>query len=307
MSAAPAGRRAATTAQVAGTPARSGPPPGTSARLARARLPWAPRSAHAAHDARMEALLAAAASASDPARRRIHQRVTAEYLSLADAVANRFRTVADDIDDVRQAAYLGLAKAVRRFDPGQGSGFAAFAVPTISGEIKRHLRDYSWSVRPPRALQELTGELSDCASRLAQQLGREPTLAELACAVKRPRRIVAAAARCQLARTALSLDSTAHDGEDSSSEPLGALRPYEPAFEPRADALLVLMDAMQALTADERRIVRLRFAEDLTQAQIASDLGVSQMQVSRLLSRILAVLRERLLAVGVRGSAAFEE
>lgn len=247
----------------------------------------------AARNARAVALLRAARSASPYERRRIHQTVMLDYLDVARAVASRFRHRGGELGDLRQVAYVGLAKAVHRFEPTRGGDIVSFAVPTISGEIKRYLRDTSWVVRPPRRVQELSLELREATESLRGRLGREPSVAELAAEVDRDEPLVREALRCGEDRRPLSLDAPIDDRSDSSDPLIETLSRAESDFE-RADIALTLTRACRTLSAFERRILYLRFFREQTQSEIAAECGVSQMQVSRLLARILATLRSRI-------------
>ncbi len=218
-----------------------------------------------------------------------------DHLELADALANRFRGTGADHRELRQVAYLGLVKAVQRFDPRTGTSLVAFAVPTILGELKRHLRDTSWAVRPPRALQELALEALDLAEELVQQRGTVTTR-ELARELRVPERRVEEALRCAEHRRALSIDVPVSASDGGPGAVLGDTIPAETDAMEQAELRLLLAPALRDLSDTERRIVDLRFAQDRTQAEIAEVIGVSQMQVSRLLSRILAVLRAKLSA-----------
>jgi len=247
-------------------------------------------------NARAVALLIRARRASPRERRRIQQQVVLDYAEVARAVANRFRSPAQDYRDLCQVAYIGLTKAVQRFEPSRGRDIVSFAVPTISGEIKRYLRDSSWTVRPPRRLQELWTELSTELGDLEQRLGREPTIAELAAETGEPASLVAEALRCIQGRRPFSLDAPLEGSEGGESSALHEhLADEEAGFE-RVELALSVSAACRDLSQYERRILYLRFFEERTQAEIAAELGVSQMQVSRLLRAILRKMRSRLAA-----------
>lgn len=242
-------------------------------------------------DARSVRVLAYASTAPEPVRRRLQQRVVIDYLDVARAVARRYQGSAQDRADLQQVAFIGLTHAVQRFEPDQGTSIVPFAVPTIVGEIKHYLRDATWFVRPPRKLQEIHSEVRQVAPMLAQSLGREPSAAELATAIGRASEDVEEALRSSYGRQPSSLDgppsrSGTHPdphGTASQRDELG-----------RAELRLAVQQACMALSQRERRIVFLRFYCDWTQTEIAHDLGVTQMQVSRLLQRIFTALRERL-------------
>lgn len=253
----------------------------------------------ALRNARSVALLESARSLPPGERRRVQQRVVLDYADVARAVANRYRTRVQDYADLCQVAYMGLTKAVDRFEAARGQDIVSFAVPTISGEIKRYLRDACWTVRPPRQLQELSAELAPEYAELAQQLGREPSVQEIAEETGRSAELVAEARRCARGRTPLSLDAPSGGESDAASVPFADwLIAPEPDFE-RVELGVSISEACRALTPYERGIVYLRFFEERTQAEIAEEYEVSQMQISRLLRRILAKMRERLEGAAV--------
>ncbi len=242
----------------------------------------------------LEPLLEALASSAEPtSRRRLEQELVLRSLPLADSVARRYYGRGIELDDLIQVARMALVKAVQRYRPGVGASFPAYAVPTIAGELKRYFRDSGWSVRPPRRLQELRVSLVSEEERLTHELHREPTLVDLAAAMGVPRQTVSEARLTQAAYSALSLDAPAAGSETRPELPDGGEDPL---------ALLEMRDelrsALSLLTERERTIVRMRFLEECTQAQIGAALGVSQMQVSRLLVAILRKLRTRLDASG---------
>ncbi len=238
----------------------------------------------------VESLLEAARAATDRAQRaRLEQEAVLRTLHLAESVARRYYGRGIELDDLVQVARMALVKAVRRYRPGAGAGFTVYAVPTISGEIKRYFRDSGWTVRPPRRLQELRVALVEHEELLLHELRREPSLDDLAQAMTLPRSIVSEARLTSAAYRALSLDAPAPGGTSQLELPSPGADPYE-ALETH-DAL---RRALARLTERERQIVRLRFVEECTQAQIGAALGVSQMQVSRLLVGILRTLRHEL-------------
>jgi len=212
-------------------------------------------------------------------------------LGLADGIASRYLGRGLERDDLVQVARLGLVKAVRRYRPALGQSFAGFAAPTISGEIKRHFRDTGWMVRPPRRLQELGARLRDAEKELEQQLHRRPTPAEIATLLGVDEAQVRAAREASSSFHAVSLDvpmTTDHRPDvavDDTDDPFAALDDSE-----------WLGAALQDLTDRERTVLRLRFVESMTQSQIADHIGVSQMQVSRILRATLSRLRTRLEA-----------
>lgn len=228
-----------------------------------------------------------------PARQLVLTSVIRLNTGVAEAVAARYRRRGVDGDDLTQAAYEGLVKAVRRFDPTKAEDLLSFAVPTIRGEVQRHFRDRSWSVRPPRALQELEARARKESDRLLQLLGREPTLEELAHALGVTVAECAQALTVHHAWSALSLDKPLA-GADGETGPTIGGRLSEDAGYGRIDDLLSLGPALAALGERDRLVVQLRFVEELTQSEIAERLGVTQTHVSRLLHRILRRLRAQL-------------
>lgn len=245
-------------------------------------------------NARMVALLASVQDAPEEKRRRAEQRVVMEYLDVADAIANRYRQRPQDHGDVRQVAYVGLVKAVQRFDPSRGGDIVSFAVPTISGEIKRYFRDCGWVVRPPRSLQELDTELRAATSALSQRMGREPSVDEVAKETRIPRSQVAEGMRCAQARQPISLDMPSRLHADGEGATFGELL-HAPADDfSRADRNVAISLACRDLSPRDRKILRMRFVQDCTQDEIARECHVTQMQISRLLTRILRDLRGRL-------------
>ncbi len=220
---------------------------------------------------------------------------------VAEAIANRYASRGLESDDLVQVAYLGLVKAVQGYRVGEGPGFLAYAVPTISGEIKRHFRDFGWMVRPPRRIQELRSAVVSSSAELQQAQGRPPTPSEVAASLGID---VADLAEAEMARgcyTALSLDAPTHD---EGSPALGEMIVDENDPFGHIDNMEFLRPALAALSERDRRILLLRFARGMTQEQIGHEIGVSQMQVSRLLTRILDGLREQLADEGfVRAGA----
>lgn len=235
-----------------------------------------------------------------PASAALAERLTCENLALADSVARRFFSAGRRDDDLIQVARIGLWKAACRYDPSRG-GFAAFAVPTIAGELKRHLRDHGWFVRPPRALQELRAQVAEASARLGQSGGHSPSIAELAVDVGCSAELVREAIDVQQHLRPASLDAPA--GAETPATLADVLADGGAAME-RAELNLVLWAALRALTPRERLIVHARFFEDRTQQDIATELGVTQMQVSRILTKCLGMLRTRIVhGAPVRRSA----
>jgi len=239
-----------------------------------------------------EAILASRARCPIPReRRRLQQEAVLLNLVLADGIAARYAGRGVEWDDLVQVARVGLLKAVVGYRGSNGAGFAAYASPTIAGEIKRYFRDYGWMVRPPRRLQEMHSQLHLVEPDLQQQLHRSPTADELARALGVEPGELSEALMAAGGYTPLSLDAPTHadsgvslgDGLPDDSDPYNVVERAE-WFRP----------ALARLTDRERRIIRLRFVEGLTQVQIGRHLGVSQMQVSRLLAQVLGRLRDGL-------------
>ena len=227
-------------------------------------------------------------------RRRLVAHVVERHLDVADAVARRYSSSGDEWADIRQVACVGLVKAALRFDHGKGEDFVAFAAPTVSGEIKRHLRDTGWSVRPPRRLQELCAAAVVARASLEQELGREPTDDELADHLGQPVAEVREALLARRDRWATSLDVPVGDAEgEGRGTSLGDALAADDLL-PRAEARCELGRLLAGLGRRDRQLVQLRFVEEMSQAEIGRVLGVTQMQVSRLLTKLLARLRREL-------------
>ena len=230
---------------------------------------------------------------SDDEREKMALRAEVVVLNMgvARAIAHRYRQRGLAEDDLVQAAYVGLVKAVNGFDPSHERDFLSYAVPTVTGEVKRYFRDFGWSVRPPRRVQELQGSIAKVSSELTQRLGRSPKPTEVAHQLGIDVESVIEALAADGAFTPASLDVPV--GEDGAAT-LGDLMPHDDVDFDSAEARVVLGPAVRRLAPRDRRILELRFFQGWTQEQIAKDIGVTQMQVSRLLSRILKDLRAEL-------------
>jgi len=224
--------------------------------------------------------------------RRTHDRVLRnrlieENLSLARTLARRFANRNEPLDDLEQVAMLGILKAVERFDPDRGIPFGAFAVPTVLGELRRHFRDRGWMVRVPRRVQDLHLRIGSVVSELSHELGRSPTPREIAdSAGVRAEEVLEALDAGNRYRPA-SLDAGEGGGDAAR---LSHVDPELLSVEDRATLLRLL----ERLPERERRVLYMRFFDDLTQAEIAEEIGVSQMHVSRMLSRSLDSLSDEL-------------
>ena len=225
---------------------------------------------------------------------RQRERIVARCLPLADHVASHFARRGEGLDDLTQVARLGLMNAINRFDPDKGPSFIGFAVPTMMGEVRRYFRDYSWGMRVPRRLRELHVQISRATSDLAQTLGRAPTAGELSRVLDVPREEII---ECLVAGDAYRLDSLdAPLGADGSGKPrlvADAVGGIDPQIEhiTNREAVRAIVDA---LPERERQVLHMRFFESMTQSQIAERIGVSQMQVSRILAHTLRCLRDQL-------------
>jgi RNA polymerase sigma-B factor len=217
---------------------------------------------------------------------RARQQLAEDMLPLARALANRYAGRGEPLDDLVQVACLGILKAIDGFDIKRDVRFSSYATPTVLGEIKRHFRDRTWAMRVPRGLQELQLQVARTRDRLTVEGGRSPTVQELAEALEAPFEDVLMTIESAGARRARSLDEPM--GEDATlADALGGQDPELARAEIRA----LLDSALDVLSARDREVLRLRFEEDLTQTEIAQEIGVSQMQVSRLIRQSLARLR----------------
>jgi RNA polymerase sigma-B factor len=223
----------------------------------------------------------------DPAAR---EALVERFLPLARQLARRYQHGGEQLDDLVQVASLGLLKAIDRFDPARETAFSSFAVPTILGELKRHFRDKGWSVRVPRDLQELSVRVERVTEMLGRELGRAPTLAEVAQRTGNTEEQVLEAREAAGAYRAISLDRPREDDEDGEGSMGATMGTEDPGFAVAEDAATVER-LMRVLSEREREVLRLRFAEDLTQSEIGARVGVSQMHVSRLIRQAVAQLR----------------
>jgi RNA polymerase sigma-B factor len=214
-----------------------------------------------------------------------------QYMSLVRSLARRYSYRGEQLEDLVQIGAIGLIKAIDRFDLERGVELTTYATPNIIGEIKRHFRDKGWSVRVPRGLQELNVQLSRLVEQLTVQLGRSPTIPELAKAAGVQEEEVLEALESGRAYTSLSLSVGGGGGDDDDLDPLESIGTEEHQYEVSEDRA-VLAPGFKALDERERKILQLRFFEGLTQSQIAQQVGISQMHVSRLIRRSLEKIRE---------------
>ena len=214
-----------------------------------------------------------------------------EHLDLADTLAHRYARSGESGEDLVQVARLGLVLAARRYDPTLGVPFAGFAVPTVRGELRRYLRDHTWGVRPPRQLQELRPQVAQTVERLSQAWRRTPTVAELAREMQLPASLVS---------EILALDS-AYRPDSLDVGPAGVGAPAEVLEAPSSrldevEGRITLEPSLAALPESNQKVLRLRYIDEWSQRRIAAAVGVSQMQVSRLLRRSLDLVREGLVS-----------
>jgi RNA polymerase sigma-B factor len=233
----------------------------------------------------------AALPQTHPSRPALREQTIEAWLPMAHRLARRYAGRGEPLDDLLQTATIGLIKAIDRFDPDHGVDFVGYAIPTILGEIKRYFRDRAWSIRVPRRLQEMRMAINDANSVLAHTLGRAPTVADIAAHLDATEEEVLEGLEGARAYQATSLSApTSAEGTLELGDTLGA---EEHGYE-LTDLHLALQPAMACLTERERRIVTLRFYGNQTQTQIAEQIGVSQMHISRLLTAALGKLRTHL-------------
>jgi RNA polymerase sigma-B factor len=213
------------------------------------------------------------------------------FMPLARGLARRYLGTQEPIDDLIQVAYLGLVKAIDRFDTARGNRFATYAVPTILGELRRHFRDTGWAVHVPRSGQERAMEVERAGELLTSRRGHAPTVGEIAQYLERDQEEVLDALQVTRARGAVSLDAPrpgSEEGElESRAESIGTDEDGYELVEERS----AVANALASLSAREQRIVRLRFEQEMTQSQIAAEVGLSQMQISRVLRHSLERMR----------------
>ena len=221
------------------------------------------------------------------------ERLIEQYLPLVRSLARRYSYRGEQLEDLVQVGCIGLIKAIDRFDVDRGVELTTYATPNIIGEIKRHFRDKGWSIRVPRGLQELNVRLSHLIEDLTVQLERSPTIPELAKAAGVEEEEVLEALESGQAYATLSLSAPASGDDNSDLDPLDSLGQIEHEYEVSEDRA-VLAPGLKILDDRERRILQLRFYEGLTQSQIAQQVGISQMHVSRLIRRALEKIREEI-------------
>ncbi|KAA0930269.1 RNA polymerase sigma factor SigF [Streptomyces apricus] len=227
-------------------------------------------------------------------REALRNQIIEAWLPMAERLAGRFRSRGENLDDLRQVAALGLVKAVDRYDPELGNAFESYAVPTVTGEIKRHFRDHMWTLHVPRRVQDLRNRVRFARQDLSQTIsGRQPTVAEIAAHAQMSEDDVRTGLGALESFTALSLDAELPGSDDgySLSDAMGSA---DPALDVVVDREAV-KPRLEALPERERAILYMRFFADMTQSRIAEELGISQMHVSRLISRCCDRLREQVM------------
>lgn len=226
------------------------------------------------------------------------EKLVMSHLNLVRFIANKFKNRGEPIDDLIQVGYLGLLKAIDRFDPSRGLEFTTFATPTIMGEIKRHFRDKGWSVRVPRRLQELSAKVNQATDTLTSQLQRSPTIAEIAAYLDATVDEVLEAMESSSAYSSVSLEAPSGADDDDTPSVIDryATEDSDLAF---TDDRIIIEEALASFSPRERDVIEMRFLKGMTQIEIAEKLGISQVQVSRLLRRTLKKIQDKIDPEGV--------
>lgn len=226
------------------------------------------------------------------------EKLVMSHLNLVRFIANKFKNRGEPIDDLVQVGYLGLLKAIDRFDPSRGLEFTTFATPTIMGEIKRHFRDKGWSVRMPRRLQELSAKVNQATDTLTSQLQRSPTIAEIADYLDATVDEVLEAMESSSAYSSVSLEAPSGADDDDTPSVIDryATEDSDLAF---TDDRIIIEEALASFSPRERDVIEMRFLKGMTQIEIAEKLGISQVQVSRLLRRTLKKIQDKIDPEGV--------
>jgi RNA polymerase sigma-B factor len=223
--------------------------------------------------------------------RSAREELVQRHLPLVRALARRYAGRGESLDDIEQVGAIGLIKAIDRFDPSRDVALTTYATPNVVGEIKRHFRDKGWAIRIPRGLQELNAKMSSTIEALTAELGRSPSIAEIAQKLETSPEQVLEALEAGSAYAPVSL--SAGGGEDGELDPMETIGTEDDNFE-RTEQRASLEPALEMLPHREREILRMRFEDGLTQTQIADKIGVSQMHVSRLIRKSLARMRQEL-------------
>jgi RNA polymerase sigma-B factor len=229
---------------------------------------------------------------SEAERAEVRDQLVRLHLPLVEHFARRFLNRGEPFDDLLQVGTIGLIKAIDRFDLERGVEFSTYATPTIVGEIKRHFRDRGWAIRVPRRLQELRITISSATAELTQDLGRSPTVSELAAKIGVSQEEIIEGLESANAYSTLSLDAP-DSGDDSALSMVDVIGEDDEALS-HVENRETIKPLLEALDPREKHILTLRFFRGMTQSQIAAEIGISQMHVSRLLARTLTQLRESL-------------
>lgn len=226
------------------------------------------------------------------------EQLVMSHLNLVRFLANKFKNRGEPLDDLVQVGYLGLLKAIDRFDPDRGLEFTTYATPTILGEIKRHFRDKGWSVRIPRRLQELSAKVNQATDTLTTQFQRSPTIQEIADYLDASVDEVLEAMESSSAYSSVPLEGTGSSENDDAPSVIDRYgsEDNELAF---TDDRLVIEEALKGFSPREREVIELRFLKGMAQIEIAEQLGISQVQVSRLLRRTLKKIQDKIDPDGV--------
>lgn len=226
------------------------------------------------------------------------EKLVMSHMNLVRFLANKFKNRGEPLDDLIQVGYLGLLKAIDRFDPSRGLEFTTYATPTIMGEIKRHFRDKGWSVRVPRRLQELSAKVNQATDVLTTELQRSPKIEEIAEYLDASVDEVLEAMESSSAYSSVPLEGTCNNDNDDAPSVLDRYATEDSALN-FTDDRLIIEEALKGFSPREREVIDLRFLQGMTQIEIAEQLGISQVQVSRLLRRTLKKIQDKIDPEGV--------
>lgn len=226
------------------------------------------------------------------------EKLVMSHMNLVRFLANKFKNRGEPLDDLIQVGYLGLLKAIDRFDPSRGLEFTTYATPTIMGEIKRHFRDKGWSVRVPRRLQELSAKVNQATDALTTELQRSPKIEEIAEYLDASVDEVLEAMESSSAYSSVPLEGTGSNDNDDAPSVLDRYATEDSALN-FTDDRLIIEEALKGFSPREREVIDLRFLQGMTQIEIAEQLGISQVQVSRLLRRTLKKIQDKIDPEGV--------
>ena len=226
------------------------------------------------------------------------EKLVMSHMNLVRFLANKFKNRGEPLDDLIQVGYLGLLKAIDRFDPSRGLEFTTYATPTIMGEIKSHFRDKGWSVRVPRRLQELSAKVNQATDVLTTELQRSPKIEEIAEYLDASVDEVLEAMESSSAYSSVPLEGTGNNDNDDAPSVLDRYATEDSALN-FTDDRLIIQEALKGFSPREREVIDLRFLQGMTQIEIAEQLGISQVQVSRLLRRTLKKIQDKIDPEGV--------